>query len=407
LPPTGIPIGNIQSGFAWLHNYGKDLGALAFPPDGAETAPYPFYDRWGDSFNTTTEFVVVDQARSLATTAFLMAKTSLKDQPWKPIPTTIVGLPKSNSVGDQLSASLKADGLDLSPAQIVWEARDQEPFMSPQANFSPKNVGEQWIEAEALLPDGRRVFAKGMFSAIASMNVAPNAFFSSALQPNDGTFAVFHLDESLKDEAGHSPALRLAGKAAFDTSNLSWMSERKGAALRVKDVGDKATTKFSLPHPQKLSEITLQAMIYLNAFKAYNKANVKILSLTEDWNSYIELNENMYEGPMIKGGTEFSIAQTTLTNALKPATWNHLSITISKDSYTAHINGKVISTKKSAELAHWGRQPATLEFGNFDGYIDEVAILCKTASPVGAPAAAEDGAASQAQSASPPASRAE
>ena len=389
LPQTGIPIGNIQSGFAWLHHYGKDLGALPFPPDGAGTAPYPFYDRWADSFNTSTEFVVVDQARSLATAAFLMAKTSVAKQQWKAAAATIVGLPKAISVGQPVAAELKVNGLDLSNAQIVWEARDQEPLIAKMASFAAKNVGEQWVEAEALLPDGRRLFAKAIFSAVASMNVPANAYFSSALETNEETLALFHLDGSLEDAGKRSPALRLAGKASFDTSNLSWMETRKGAALRVKDIGDKATTKIIVPRAELVSEITLQAMIYVNAFKAYNRTNVKILSLTEDWNSFLELNENMYEGAMMKGGSEFSLVQTTVTNALKPGTWHHVSITINQDSYTARVNGNTIGTKKSAELGNWGKQGATLEIGNFDGYIDEVAVICKTNSAVGRSAATQ------------------
>src|SRR5262249_8999991 len=53
LPPSGIPVGNIQSGFAYLENYGGALKALCFPSDNASSAPYPFYDRWGDSWNVT------------------------------------------------------------------------------------------------------------------------------------------------------------------------------------------------------------------------------------------------------------------------------------------------------------------------------------------------------------------
>ena len=132
-------------------------------------------------------------------------------------------------------------------------------------------------------------------------------------------------------------------------------------------------------------------MIYLNSFKAYNRTNVKILSLAEDWNSYLELNENMYEGPMIKGGSEFSMTQTSLTNVLKPGVWHHLAITLNKDSYSARINGKVVVEKKSAELANWGKQPATLEVGNFDGYIDEVVVICKTSAAIGSSAAAQQG----------------
>src|ERR1041384_1950225 len=80
LPPSGLPIGNVQAGFGWLDHYKQELGALSFPPDGAPESPYPFYDRWGDSFNLNTEFVIVNQARGLAALAFLMARTGLKDQ---------------------------------------------------------------------------------------------------------------------------------------------------------------------------------------------------------------------------------------------------------------------------------------------------------------------------------------
>ena len=107
--------------------------------------------------------------------------------------------------------------------------------------------------------------------------------------------------------------------------------------------------------------------------------------------SFIELNENMYEGPMLKGGSEFSIAQHSVTNALKPGTWNHVAITLDKNSYTARVNGKVIGQKKSSELANWGKQPASLEFGNFDGYIDEIAVLCKTAPAAGNTAGEQKG----------------
>ncbi len=55
LPPSGLPLGNVQSGFPYLGPYGSSLGKLTFPWDGATTSPQPFYDRWGDSYNTTTE----------------------------------------------------------------------------------------------------------------------------------------------------------------------------------------------------------------------------------------------------------------------------------------------------------------------------------------------------------------
>lgn len=165
LPPTGIPIGNLQDGFGWLDLYGKELGALSFPLDGDESTPYPMYDRWGDSFNLEQEFVVPNQARSLGVLAWLMAQTPLRTQPWKSSTAKITGLPAKANVGEKIAAKISANGLDLATAQVVWEARDQEPEFGKMFVFSPKSSGEQWLEAEAQLPDGRRVFAVTNFVA--------------------------------------------------------------------------------------------------------------------------------------------------------------------------------------------------------------------------------------------------
>ncbi len=165
LPPSGIPVGNIQAGFGWLDNYQKELGELSFPPDGDTAAPYPFYDRWGDTFNLSTEFVTVNQGRSLAYLAWLMARTPLKNQPWKPGAARIVALASEGAAQGTMTANLEAPGLDLRQARIVWETRDQEPVFGNIFRFQPSSRGSQWVEAEAQLPDGRRVFAMTNFTA--------------------------------------------------------------------------------------------------------------------------------------------------------------------------------------------------------------------------------------------------
>jgi hypothetical protein len=164
LPPSGIPLGNIQEGFMYLDPYKKELGALTFPPDGDKDSPYPFYDRWGDSFNVATEFVAVNQARALGTLAGLMAGTPLRKQPWRTAPATITGIPKQVSPGKAVTARLSVEGLDLTSARIVWEASGREPELGASLTLSP-TAGPQWIEAEAQWPDGRRVFAHADYEA--------------------------------------------------------------------------------------------------------------------------------------------------------------------------------------------------------------------------------------------------
>ena len=156
LPPTGLAVGNIQEGFMFLDPYKKELGALTFPTDWDERNPYPFYDRWGDSFNTGTESVTANMARSLATTAFLMAQTSLKKQAWRCAPA-IVRAVKHGSA--ELQVYLDVPGMNLSAARCVWEAKDNEPIILPARQpFLLPTANAAWVEAEAWWPDGRRAF---------------------------------------------------------------------------------------------------------------------------------------------------------------------------------------------------------------------------------------------------------
>jgi hypothetical protein len=166
LPPSGIPVGNIGATFAYLWDYAGALEALCFPSDGASVAPYPFYDRWGDSWNVSNEMVLLNQARSIGMLAFLAAQTAYQTQQWQAPNTARINVPSSVApVGQPITVSLQVPGLDLTPARITWEARDQEPAFGSTFTFSPKNNGTQWVEAEAQLPDGRRVFAKATFVA--------------------------------------------------------------------------------------------------------------------------------------------------------------------------------------------------------------------------------------------------
>ncbi|HTB79503.1 MAG TPA: glycoside hydrolase family 9 protein [Opitutaceae bacterium] len=165
LPPDGIPLGNIQASFDYLPLYGSELSNLTFPSDGAATSPYPYYDRWADTWNVTTEFVSVNQARSLLALSVLVAQTSTKSQAWKSgtaqitVPTTVV------PVGLPTTLSVQTPGLDLTNARVVWEARDQQPAFGLTYTLSPVNNGPQWVEVEVEWPDGRRVFATSTFMA--------------------------------------------------------------------------------------------------------------------------------------------------------------------------------------------------------------------------------------------------
>ena len=187
LPPDGIPIGNIQASFDYLPLYGGELSALVFPSDGAASAPYPFYDRWADTHNVSTEFVSLNQARSLLALSVLVTKTSVKSTPWRSgsaqisVPANVVAL------GAPVTLSIKNSSLDLTGARIVWEARDQPPAFGSTYTISPVNNGAQWVELEIAWPDGRRVFATASFQADSPVvNWVSGALPAGAVTSADG-----------------------------------------------------------------------------------------------------------------------------------------------------------------------------------------------------------------------------
>jgi len=182
LPPSGIPVGNIVGGFMFQHHYERELGQLTFPNDGDEQSPYPFYDRWGDSFNTAAEAVIGNQARSLATLAFLVGETGFKQAPSelpqvkiarnKSLAPRIV-MPENIRAGEtvELRVELAPDlGLDPRPALVVWEGAELQPqlvSLDTPVKFTPTRAGQSWVEVEAHWPDGRRIFAS------AELNIQP------------------------------------------------------------------------------------------------------------------------------------------------------------------------------------------------------------------------------------------
>jgi hypothetical protein len=390
LPPSGVPIGNITAGFGYLDPYHGELTAVSYPPDNGAAdkpanTPYPYYDRWGDSYNTTAEFVVVDEARCVGSLAYWMAQSAIATQSWKSGTAQITGVPAQLNVGSFASIGLASPDTDLTGAQIVWEVRYLEPAVGSTLRFAPKFPGTTWIEAEALLPDGRRLFARTNFSAMSGTNSAPNVYQSTPVAAGADTVAIYHLDNTLTDATGRQSALTLSGNAALDDSNVGWMAAPAGGALRFLDLSDQA--KVSIPAPGMISANTayvgIDAMIYINEFKAYNKGNATIFSLTQG-NCIVALTENMYNGPIIRGGASAGVTWEfggdALKNALTPKTWLHLSLRVDKTGgYIAKINGNVIAAKSSADFSEWNNSiPIILQLGDFDGWIDEVVVRSST-----------------------------
>jgi hypothetical protein len=172
LPKDGVLISNITPAFQPVWVYGWELLGLMYPADSIDTAPYPYYDRWCDDWNVSTEGSTTDTARSFAATAWLAAQTSPANQPWRWTNAIIIAPTTARLPGQPLTVSLSVADPNLSTARITWEANGQEPsFGGLNYTFTPPTQFVYWIEAEVQWPDGRRAFATNFITI--STNAPP------------------------------------------------------------------------------------------------------------------------------------------------------------------------------------------------------------------------------------------
>ncbi len=187
LPKDGVPVSNIQSGFMPVWVYQWELSALVYPADYIDVAPYPYYDRWCDDWNVSTESSTTDTARSFAAAAWLAGRSSLANQAWRYTSASIAAPVTDRLLGQAVTVSLNVTDPNLGAARIVWEASGQEPaFGGQRYTFTPGPLaGDYWVEAEVQWPDGRRAFATNSVSV--SSTAAPE--LSSPQRTADGAFS--------------------------------------------------------------------------------------------------------------------------------------------------------------------------------------------------------------------------
>jgi hypothetical protein len=171
LSPTGDTIGQVTAAFEYLNSYGAELSEISYPTDSGNTNTYPYYDRWSDAYNVTTEQITVNQARSLISVGLLSSLAGNPSTPWT-APQATISVPSSAvPLNTPVTLNVQVPGQDMTNARIVWEARDQAPSYGSTYTISPVNNGDQWVEVEVEWPDGRRAFAASDFQAAGTTQI--------------------------------------------------------------------------------------------------------------------------------------------------------------------------------------------------------------------------------------------
>jgi hypothetical protein len=383
LPPSGDPIGNVSFEFGPdINNY--HLNSIYYPPNTDNSASFALYDRWADAFNVNSEFVSPQIARSLAVTALLAAENpSLRQQSWCSPNASIVFQNRNSSPKLALnsparvqlsvapSACAQAASLDFSTATILWELEGHEPTFG---TFTPNHVGNFRLEAEAVFPDGRRLFA--MEPGVLVYDPINGGVPYSASTPN--TLALYHLNNDFTDSIGNGHPLAIAsGTVGF--ARATWMRNPDINTDKVAvfhNVGDQLQASFANNLIQ--GSLTIDARIFVRGYK--DGGGHHIFSL---WQASDSQFSTYYDPSRSQNAPGFFTHRTLVVTPdewqanVGLNSWHNIRITytaLGSNSTTTVYIDRTFKKTVSTPVAHTYTGPWTLYIGNFDGDIDEVRI---------------------------------
>ncbi len=359
LPVSGIPIGSLTTGAMWLDPYKKELGGLTFPPDTPKDPAYPLYDRWADSFNVLAEFVIINQARSLATAAYRMASRPTGD--WKPVQANLEGLPNTIETGQSASLNLQSP-LDPSETRLVWESSGDAPSAGPEFSLTRNAPGMFRVDAEAYDPRGRRVFASKRGRA-----GRPGDGDPAQAGPETALLLDFNEENPLANDA-----IVVQGEPVADPAEVGWMEVPAGASLRFSDFDQAIAVALDAPIE---NGFRLSARIKMTK-SPHGRATVPLLAVL-DRDRVFGLRQTKWPppgqpgAPHIVANQQVLIPSNIMDGLLSQENWHLLEIDFSTDLLVVRIDGIEIASVPSGDLPA-SETPKTLVVGNFIGWVDDI-----------------------------------
>jgi hypothetical protein len=246
--------------------------------------------------------------------------------------------------------------------------------------FSPPLPGPKWVDAEAMLADGRRVVAAtpdgGGFWAVETVPAAQalGAFDPSAAS-DSAVVGWYHFAGSWADSLGHLPALSPQGGALLDPKSFVFPAAPANGAVRFFLWSDGVESPAAAAGPfASPTALSIEAMVFVNARNAYGNGNGVILALTGNWQQQLVLLDNEWNGLTATGG-EGTVAQdATLAPLLVPDVWHFVRLALDGSGYSLTIDDTTATLAAPSDLALWAGATPALQIGGFDGWVAEIVV---------------------------------
>lgn len=377
-PVNGLPVSPVVSGASWLNSYERNLTNFSYPKttyDFSDGPAYGLLDESYDGWNVNAEFTIEKLGAMLVTLGYM---TEIEEKVYPYPKFDIVATPIANG---KFQASLNFEQRPAS-GKVVWYANGVPVSVNPnfilEQDFSEPTykLGAEYIDT-----NGRRWFDEILINTRDYSNTnIPLEPFSSSSYSN-----IWHFDTNLSSDTGID--LSFEGNAKLDDSNLYWMQNASGKALRVENYGDGVKGSIVMEdilegHTlAELDEVTIEALIYPEKFLARGEQTAEIIKFEQSWGAQLQLLRFTWDYD-----TKTRLARHVLgedkkiSEALREHEWHHIKMKIDRYKVYLYIDGREIYNQDRVEAnlkTLFDSRTVSIALGDFMGWIDEFRVSVK------------------------------
>jgi len=239
------------------------------------------------------------------------------------------------------------------------------------------------LSAQFITDKGRRWFSEIM------VNTRDYTNTDIPLEPfNDQNRSrLWHFDNSLTDSKDDI-SLHFKGNAKFDQSNLFWMKEQNGSAIKVNGYGDGVEGEMYMTdllegkNYEDVNAVIVEALIYPALIPPQKGITYEYIKFAQSWTAQLQLLRfNWDDDPKVRLSKEVLGDDGKITKALTEHRWHYIKMKIDRERLYFYIDGKEIYNKARDEAANsklFDQRAISVYLGDFVGWIDEFRVSIET-----------------------------
>lgn len=371
-PVVGLPVSPIVSNYTWSNTYQRDISDYSYPKDNPDDngAVYGILESAYDGWNVNGEFTIEKMAGMLSSLAILTPKSDEQyAYPEFNLSVTALG-------NGEYQPTIHFKNGEPQNYTVLWYENNEAVSANPDYILKQDFTNPTWkLSAEVITLEGRR-----WYDAITvntrdynNSNIPLEAFADNSAD------TLFHFDGDLNDSNSLLNSLSLYGDAHFDNSNVNWMQEPTGEAIRFNGFGDEIKTVFTLdpylPEGKSfadISEVSIEGLFYFDSLGEVNENVLNLFYLVQSWGNGLQLTRYNWTDDIRADFGKTQNSGEAINNALSLHQWHYIQMIRTRTHDILKIDGVEYVKVEHDASTLFDHRDITLKLGNYYGWADEI-----------------------------------